>query len=87
MHECVPVSNDEEENKVCLIYCLMHNIYFVEWTVGDCTQRKKYSHIDLICMIDGMDGERCSAVSGGRGYFLKGAALFIEDALTQFALR
>ncbi|XP_034933702.1 serine--tRNA ligase, cytoplasmic [Chelonus insularis] len=70
----VPVSNDEEENKV-------------ERTFGDCTQRKQYSHVDLIHMIDGMDGERGIAVAGGRGYFLKGAAVFLEHALIQFALR
>lgn len=50
-------------------------------------QRKKYSHVDLIHMIDGMDGERGTAVSGGRGYFLTGPAVFLEHALIQFALR
>ncbi|XP_001599572.1 serine--tRNA ligase, cytoplasmic [Nasonia vitripennis] len=74
LHQSVPVSNDEEENKV-------------ERTFGDTTQRKKYSHVDLIHMIDGMDGERGAAVSGGRGYFLTGAAVFLEHALIQLALR
>lgn len=37
---------------------------------GDCTQKKTYSHVDLIHMIDGMDGERGAVVSGGRGYYL-----------------
>lgn len=74
LHESVPVSNDEEENKV-------------ERTYGDCMQRKKYSHVDLIHMIDGMDGDRGAAVSGGRGYFLTGPAVFLEHALIQFALR
>ncbi|XP_015517694.2 serine--tRNA ligase, cytoplasmic [Neodiprion lecontei] len=74
LHASVPVSNDEDENKV-------------ERTFGDCTQRKKYSHVDLIHMIDGMDGDRGSAVSGGRGYFLVGPAVFLEHALIQFALR
>ncbi|KAK0161280.1 hypothetical protein PV327_009767 [Microctonus hyperodae] len=70
----VPVSNDEDENKV-------------ERTFGDCTQRKKYSHVDLIHMIDGMDGDRGAAVAGGRGYFLTGPAVFLEHALIQYALR
>ncbi|XP_017883127.1 serine--tRNA ligase, cytoplasmic [Ceratina calcarata] len=74
LHESVPISNDEEENKV-------------ERTYGDCTQRKQYSHVDLICMIDGMDGERGANVSGGRGYFLTGPAVFLQQALTQLALR
>lgn len=45
LHESVPVSNDEEENKV-------------ERTFGDCTKKNKYSHVDLIVMIDGMNAER-----------------------------
>lgn len=73
LHESVPVSNDEEENKV-------------ERTFGDCTKKGKYSHVDLIVMIDGMNGEKGTVVSGGRGYFLTGAAVFLEQALIQHAL-
>ena len=40
LHDSVPVSDDEDENKI-------------ERTFGDCQQRKKYSHVDLIHMIDG----------------------------------
>lgn len=74
LHESVPVSNDEDENKV-------------ERTYGDCTQRKKYCHVDLIHMINGMDGERAANISGGRGYFLVGPGVFLQHALVQFALR
>ncbi|XP_015190932.1 PREDICTED: serine--tRNA ligase, cytoplasmic [Polistes dominula] len=74
LHESVPVSNDEEENKI-------------ERTYGDCTERKKYSHVDLIHMIDGMDGERGTSVSGGRGYFLSGPAVFLQQALIDLALK
>nr|CAD7440046.1 unnamed protein product [Timema bartmani] len=74
LHESVPVSNDEDENRV-------------ERTFGDCVQKKTYSHVDLIHMIDGVDAERGSAVSGGRGYYLMGPAVFLEHALIQFSLR
>jgi len=40
-------------------------------TVGDVSQRKKYSHFDLLIMVDGVDYERGASVSGNRGYFLK----------------
>lgn len=73
LHSSVPVSNDEDENKV-------------ERTHGDCERRGKYSHVDLIHMIDGMNGEKGAVVSGGRGYFLTGAAVFLEHALIQYAL-
>lgn len=40
LHESVPVDDDEDHNAV-------------ERTFGDCSFRQKYSHVDLICMIDG----------------------------------
>ena len=43
----------------------------MERTFGTLDTRKKYSHVDLITMIDGYDGERGTLVAGGRGYFLK----------------
>lgn len=73
LHPSVPVSDNEDENKV-------------ERTFGDCSTKGKYSHVDLIVMIDGMNGEKGTVVSGGRGYFLTGAAVFLEQALIQFAL-
>lgn len=38
-------------------------------------------------MIAGMDSERGTGVSGGRGYFLTGPAVFLQQALIQLALR
>ncbi|XP_030589058.1 serine--tRNA ligase, cytoplasmic [Archocentrus centrarchus] len=71
----VPISNDEDaDNKV-------------ERTWGDCTVQKKYSHVDLVVMIDGFDGERGAIVAGSRGYFLKGPLVFLEQALISYALR
>lgn len=40
LHDSVPVDADEDNNKV-------------ERTYGDCELKKKYSHVDLIHMIDG----------------------------------
>lgn len=74
LHSSVPVSDNEDENKV-------------ERMFGDCESRKKYSHVDLIHMINGMDGERGAMVSGGRGYYLTGPAVFLEHALIQLSLR
>nr|CDJ83691.1 Seryl-tRNA synthetase and Aminoacyl-tRNA synthetase domain containing protein [Haemonchus contortus] len=74
IHHSVPVSDDEANNRV-------------ERTHGDITSRKKYSHVDLVVMIDGFDGERGTAVAGGRGYFLKGPLVFLEQAIIQLALQ
>jgi seryl-tRNA synthetase len=73
LHESVPVSNDEDENGV-------------ERTWGDCEAKKKYSHYDLIFMIDGVNSEKGAIVGGGRGYFLTGPAVFLEQALIQHSL-
>ncbi|KAG7273990.1 hypothetical protein CRUP_011172, partial [Coryphaenoides rupestris] len=48
---------------------------------------KKYSHVDLVVMIDGFDGEKGAVVAGSRGYFLKGPLVFLEQALINYALR
>ncbi|XP_074644379.1 serine--tRNA ligase, cytoplasmic-like [Tubulanus polymorphus] len=74
LHPSVPVSDDEENNKV-------------ERLFGETDSKKKYSHVDLICMIDGVDSERGSVTAGGRGYYLKGAAVFLEQALISIALQ
>ncbi|VDM54580.1 unnamed protein product [Angiostrongylus costaricensis] len=73
VHHSVPVSDDETNNRV-------------ERTFGDVTVRRRYSHVDLVVMIDGFDGERGTVVAGGRGYFLKGVLVFLEQAIIQLAL-
>lgn len=73
VHESVPVSDNEDNN-------------FTERTFGDIETRKKYSHYDLMYMIDGYDGERGAAIAGSRGYFMKGPAVFLEQAIIQLAL-
>uniref|UniRef100_A0A2R5LLG9 serine--tRNA ligase n=1 Tax=Ornithodoros turicata TaxID=34597 RepID=A0A2R5LLG9_9ACAR len=74
LHESCVVSDNEDENAVIR-------------THGDVESRKKYSHVDLIVMVDGMDGERGAVTAGGRGYYLTKAAVFLEQALIQLALQ
>ncbi|KAI1230843.1 hypothetical protein IHE44_0008275 [Lamprotornis superbus] len=59
----------------------------VERVWGDCSCRKKYSHVDLVVMVDGYEGEKGAVVAGSRGYFLKGPLVFLEQALIQYALQ
>lgn len=78
IHSETPISNNEDENVIVR-------------TSGDCTlgtkpEDKMKSHVDLIMDIDGMDAEKGSAVSGSRGYFLKGAAWFLKEALINYAV-
>ena len=56
LHDSVPVSDNEDNNEVVR-------------TVGQAAldkTRKKYSHVDLITMIDGVDMERGSNAAGSR---------------------
>ncbi|RUS86079.1 hypothetical protein EGW08_006172 [Elysia chlorotica] len=73
LHESCIISNDEDENGV-------------ERTFGDTETKKKYSHVDLVVMIDGADNERGSVTAGGRGYYLKGPLVFMEQALINLAM-
>lgn len=73
VHSEIPVSKNEDENQIIR-------------THGDCTIRKKFSHVDLLMMIGGVDTKRGSAVAGGRGYYLKGPAVFLEQALINYSL-
>lgn len=74
LHPSVPVSNDEEENGI-------------ERVFGDCSTKKRYSHIDLLQMIDGVETQKATIIAGNRCYYLKGAVLFLESALVQYAMR
>jgi seryl-tRNA synthetase len=74
LHPSVPVDDNEDNNRV-------------ERTWGDVTLKKKYSHVDLIVMINGADLERGAVTAGGRGYYLTGPAVFLQQALVQLALR
>lgn len=75
VHPSVPVSNDEDaDNRT-------------ERTFGDVEQRKKYSHVDLIHMIGGVDADRGTVTAGGRGYYLMGPAVALQQALIQLALQ
>jgi len=74
LHESCIISKDEDENGI-------------ERTFGDVESRKKYSHVDLVVMIDGADNERGAVTSGGRGYYLKGPLVFLEQALINHAMQ
>merc|ERR550517_2476457 len=75
LHPSVPISNDEDaDNRT-------------ERTWGNIEKRTKYSHVDLIHMIGGVDIERGTVTSGGRGYYLMGPGVFLQQALIQLALQ
>jgi seryl-tRNA synthetase len=74
LHPSVPISATEDDNTV-------------ERTSGDCSTRKRYSHIDLLHMIDAVETQKATVAAGNRCYYLKGVGVFLEQALIQCAMR
>jgi len=70
----VPVSQTEDDNLLIEEY----NLH---------TSPNRLSHIDLLQKIGGVDYEAGINVAGNRGYYLKGVAVFLSQALIQLSLR
>lgn len=74
LHESVPISDDEKDNKVIALCGQIP------------TFEKTYAHHQLLAMIDGYEPERGSRIAGHRGYYLKGLALKLNQALFRYGL-
>ena len=48
--------------------------------------RDMYCHHELLWKIDGYEPERGVRVAGHRGYFLKGAAVLLNQAIIMYAM-
>lgn len=80
IHPDVPISNDEDNNAVV-------REYGSKLQAGDVGLEKLQSHVDLIDMIGGLNTEKGSLIAGSRGYFLLDTAIWLQQALIQYALR
>jgi len=80
----VPDNDDEEDPVLIDPNSPTTNVHRMS---GDCTTQKKYNHVDLMRMLDMMDVERGTKIAGGRGYFLKGDGVMLNQAVIQLALR
>ena len=78
LHESVPIGKNDESN---VIVCTKISINNTTKTEGIL-----YPHYELIRMIDGVDMKAGSRIAGNRGYFLKGACVYLAQALQQLAL-
>ncbi len=74
VHETVPVSKDEDENRI-------------ERTWGEPNKMQITSkpgachHHEVLMMIDGVDLKRGTKIAGHRGYYLKGPGCLLNMAL------
>ena len=74
LHPDVPIFNSEDDNSIIR-------------TDSDTGLRKKYSHIDLIHMIGGINFKKGSVVAGSGCYFLTGPGVWLQQALVGYALQ
>eukprot|EP00245_Coleochaete_scutata_P003266 TRINITY_DN14767_c0_g2_i4.p1 TRINITY_DN14767_c0_g2~~TRINITY_DN14767_c0_g2_i4.p1 ORF type:complete len:286 (-),score=82.76 TRINITY_DN14767_c0_g2_i4:1609-2466(-) len=72
VHDSVPVHDDEDNNAVVR-------------TWGEPRDEDKlYGHVDLVHMLEIADLERGVNTAGGRGYYLKGMGVLLNQALINF---
>lgn len=85
LHHEVPISDNEDNNQ--LIRTSGNLDLGKEPMVDENGVQIPYrSHVDLIMMIKGMDGERGSAIGGNRCYFLTGAGYWLQKALINYSM-
>jgi seryl-tRNA synthetase len=58
-----------------------------EWGTFKKQEQHRYNHVDLVKLLDIADLENGSVVAGGRGYYLKGAGVLLNQALINCALQ
>ncbi|KNB45123.1 serine-tRNA ligase [Blastocystis sp. subtype 4] len=73
--ETTPIAKDESEN-----------VEVTRWGVPREMTRDMYCHHELLWKIDGYEPERGVRVAGHRGYFLKGAAVLLNQAIIMYAM-
>ncbi|KAA0065494.1 hypothetical protein IC582_030181 [Cucumis melo] len=74
VHDSVPVSNDEA-----------NNVVIRSW--GEKLVKPKLkNHVDLVELLEIADTKRGSEIAGGRGYYLKGAGVRLNQALINYGL-
>jgi seryl-tRNA synthetase len=80
VHESVPVSNNEDNNRV-------EKTWGVKSDLKITGKRGAYHHHEVLEAIGGYDPERGQKIAGHRGYFLKGPGVMLNLALVQYGLQ
>ncbi|WOK95629.1 serine--tRNA ligase [Canna indica] len=74
VHDTVPFSNDEKDNKIIRQWGERH------------TEENLKNHVDLVRLLDIVDMEKGADVAGGRGYYLKNVGVLLNMALISFGI-
>ncbi|CAI9102246.1 OLC1v1000487C1 [Oldenlandia corymbosa var. corymbosa] len=75
VHDSVPISNDEAENKVIRTWGEKR------------TEQNLKNHVDLVELLGIADTEKGTNVAGGRGFYLKGDGVLLNQALINYGLQ
>ncbi|XP_075496178.1 LOW QUALITY PROTEIN: serine--tRNA ligase-like [Primulina tabacum] len=74
VHDSVPISNDEANNAV-------ERSWVEKWTAP-----KLKNHVDLVELLGIADVKKGANVAGGRGFYLKGDGVLLNQALINFGI-
>lgn len=77
VHDSVPISDNEDNNKVVRQWGELPNIKITD-------KRGGLNHHKVLQAIGGYDPERGQKVAGHRGYFLKGVGVLLNNALINY---
>ena len=80
VHESVPISDNEEHNKVEKTWGTPNKMV-IDGKPGSA------HHHEVLKFIGGFDPERGNKVAGHRGYFLKGYGVLLNQALIQYGIQ
>jgi seryl-tRNA synthetase len=80
VHESVPVSNNEDHNRV-------ERTWGIKSELKITGKRGAYHHNEVLEHIGGYDPERGQKIAGHRGYFLKGPGVMLNMALIQYGIQ
>lgn len=58
-----------------------------EWGKFEKQAHHRYNHVDLVKLLDIVDLDNGSVVAGGRGYYLRGAGVLLNQALINCAIQ
>ena len=81
IHESVPISNNEDDNKVIRTWGTFDKDRKIDDTPGNA------HHYKVLEWLGGYDAERGVKIAGHRGYFLTGPGVMLNQALIQYGLK
>eukprot|EP01022_Parablepharisma_sp_SALTPOND_P015596 TRINITY_DN221_c0_g1_i1.p2 TRINITY_DN221_c0_g1~~TRINITY_DN221_c0_g1_i1.p2 ORF type:complete len:500 (-),score=98.86 TRINITY_DN221_c0_g1_i1:3004-4503(-) len=80
VHESVPVSNDEKDNKIERTWGEPKKDWKIDSTLGN------LHHNEVLQLLDGYDAERGARIAGHRGYYLKGMGVLLNQAIINYGM-